>query len=428
MPNLLRLLVTLSLLATLLLPQIVIAAENEEDTAVLVIAGEDELANAAFAHPYLAVLFKVEWCEHCKELAPEWASAALELKRKGSKIALAMVNGEDQPNFKLNVKYGLKAFPTIKIVSQGDIDHPFNYTGPRTASGIVQYLEQHFEAMPQELTSKKQVENFEKQKIDTDVGAKKPAIVAYIGTQPTHFAAKIAFLHMSDTLVGQIVAAYTTDPSLLLEKDHKCSSPSRKTSEQNSNDCDSPFAIMMKPGEKKHPRYQGDFSTDLLIKWATSHATPLVSRYLKSDKDALKEFSYAFQVPLPHVIIAVAKARDITTAALTLISEAAEANDDLKFTITSSQDGEGAPLLKSLGVAEDAPAPLFIIFDALKNEMYLKTGMKLENLPEFLEEYKVGALTPFGTSTKRKEMEKEGEAKAGETDEKIKSSVVHSEL
>ncbi|KAG7675201.1 hypothetical protein KSW81_002703 [Nannochloris sp. 'desiccata'] len=400
-------LITLTL-TTLLFSQTCTAANNEEDNPVLVIAGEDELAAAAKAHPYLAVEFYVPWCDHCKALASEWALAASELKKSGSNVVLATANGEEQKNYALNSKYQIKAFPTMKIFQHGNIDHPFNYTGPRTAQEIVQYLEQHAEAAPNELKTIKEAHN---QRI---------------------LLRKWRFLQMADRVVGEIVAAYVTDPSSLLDKGIKCPSPSEKNKVEINDDCDSPFAVMIKPNDTKHPRYQGEFTLDLLIQWALSHATPLVSRYFKDDPEALRDFARAFRVPLPQAIIAFEKARDINKIAYDAVSAAAEANDDLKFTVTAQGAEHGEPLLKSLGVAGDAPAPLFIIFDAKKNEKYLKTGMKLENLPEFIEEYKVGALTSFQgkSSTKSNEgqVEERNTNKNKTVERKNTSDEPHSEL
>jgi len=425
-----RVLIVLTL-TTLLFSQTSTAANNEEDNPVLVIAGKDELAEAAKAHPYLAVEFYVPWCDHCKALAPKWAAAAAQLKKSGSKVVLATINGELEKNFALNSQYQIQAFPTINIFQNGDIDHPFNYTGPRTAQGIAQYLEQHAEEAPKELTTKKEVETFLAPKATSAAG--KPVIVAYIGSQPTHSAAKVAFLQMADRLVGEIVAAYVTDPSFLLDEGGKkqCPSPSKKNKVEINDDCDSPFAVMTKPNDTKHPRYEGQFTLDLLIQWALSHATPLVSRYFKNEPEALEGFARSFQMPLPQAILAFENARDITQGAYDAISAAAEANDDLKFTVTAQGEEEGEQLLRSLGVGQDAPAPLFIIFDAKKNEKYLKTGMKLENLPEFIEEYKKGALTPFkGKSTRHSEeaAEEESKKETNTVEEKSTSSDAHSEL
>ena len=132
------------------------------------------------------------------------------------------------------------------------------------------------------------------------------------------------------------------------------------------------------------------------------------------------------------MIVAFKKAIDINTAAYDALSAAAEANDDLKFTVTAQDQGE--KLLKSLGVGVDAPTPLFLIFDVLKNKKYLKTGIKLENLPEFIEEYKVGALTPFeGKSGSSEEKEKaRTEEKTRKSEKKSEKSAdaggAHSEL
>ncbi|XP_012521836.1 protein disulfide-isomerase A6 homolog [Monomorium pharaonis] len=92
------------------------------------------------------VEFYAPWCGHCKNLAPEWAAAATELKGKVKLGALdATVN-----TLKAS-KYEIKGYPTIKFFAPGkkDADSVQDYDGGRTSGDIVNWaLEKLAENIP----------------------------------------------------------------------------------------------------------------------------------------------------------------------------------------------------------------------------------------------------------------------------------------
>ena len=71
-------------------------------------------------------------CGHCKNLAPEWAKAATELK---GKVKLGAVDATVHNN--LGQRYGVRGYPTIKYFGPGSKSNPEDYDGGRTASDIV---------------------------------------------------------------------------------------------------------------------------------------------------------------------------------------------------------------------------------------------------------------------------------------------------
>lgn len=80
------------------------------------------------------VEFFAPWCGHCKNLEPEWKSAARELKGKVKLGAVdATVYGA------LAQKYGVQGYPTIKYFAAGAKSSPSDYDGGRTSSDIVQW-------------------------------------------------------------------------------------------------------------------------------------------------------------------------------------------------------------------------------------------------------------------------------------------------
>ncbi|XP_029451753.1 protein disulfide-isomerase A6 [Rhinatrema bivittatum] len=80
------------------------------------------------------VEFFAPWCGHCKNLEPEWAAAATEVKEQTKgKIKLAAVDAT--VNQMLTSRYGIRGFPTIKIFQKGE--DPIDYDGGRSKADIV---------------------------------------------------------------------------------------------------------------------------------------------------------------------------------------------------------------------------------------------------------------------------------------------------
>lgn len=86
------------------------------------------------------VEFFAPWCGHCKNLAPEWESAAKQLK---GQVSLGAVDATEHQG--LASKYGVKGYPTIKMFPAGKKKKARDYQGPREAAGIVAYALQQLD-------------------------------------------------------------------------------------------------------------------------------------------------------------------------------------------------------------------------------------------------------------------------------------------
>lgn len=93
---------------------------------------DEELAK----HSLTLVEFYAPWCGHCKKLAPEYETAATELKADG--ITLAKIDASAEENTEVAQRFGIRGFPTLKIFRHGTVASDYN--GGRTAGEIVTYM------------------------------------------------------------------------------------------------------------------------------------------------------------------------------------------------------------------------------------------------------------------------------------------------
>jgi protein disulfide-isomerase A6 len=80
------------------------------------------------------VEFYAPWCGHCKNLAPQWETAANKLK---GVVKLGAINVDEEANKPIGSQYGITGFPSIKIFGLDKKKNAVDYSGPREAKDIV---------------------------------------------------------------------------------------------------------------------------------------------------------------------------------------------------------------------------------------------------------------------------------------------------
>lgn len=377
---------TATFLMMLILAALLPVSRLKLEEATITIKGPSELESAVAQTlgGILALEVYAPWCGYCKKLEPHWKEAARRLVEGGgdaSMTRLAQADATLAGNKQLHANFGIKGYPTILIFRDGDLHHPTRYNGPRDADGIVNYFKERTRQSPcQHLQSKEQLESFLQSVLHTS------AIIACIPTSSSAESHISALQRMGQQLlwIGDGLSTscgYVTDRTLVTSQ--LCDS---------AHDCDSPFAMLYDESGNNPYNYTGAFDPDLLSSWAASRSTPLVAEW-HDTKHAGGDFYKSYSVPLPRVIVIVdsEKAMDLARPEL---EAAARANDDLKFFLTSKLSGKKL-INNVLLVPPSEPSVIFIIEESKANRKYLKSGMELEKLPEFIEEYRVGALSAF---------------------------------
>jgi thioredoxin domain-containing protein 5 len=106
---------------------------GSEESAVVDLT--DENFKSTTAEGFWLVEYFAPWCGHCKRLMPTWEHLAKELK---GKFNIAKVDCTSQKQ--TCADFGVKGFPTIKLVENGKEKEP--YQGARSASAFVKFLKE----------------------------------------------------------------------------------------------------------------------------------------------------------------------------------------------------------------------------------------------------------------------------------------------
>lgn len=96
--------------------------------------GSDTFPEFVDTHALVLAKFYAPWCGHCKTLAPEYETAATELKAKD----ISLVEIDCTESQELCAEHKVQGYPTLMVFRDGQ---PAPYNGGRTSPQIIKYME-----------------------------------------------------------------------------------------------------------------------------------------------------------------------------------------------------------------------------------------------------------------------------------------------
>merc|ERR1719160_2478211 len=85
-------------------------------------------------HKHVLVQFYAPWCGHCKQLAPEYAKAAVQLKAASPPVHVIKVDAMAETQ--LAEKHKVSGYPQIMFFADGKVTE---YTGVRTSENLIRW-------------------------------------------------------------------------------------------------------------------------------------------------------------------------------------------------------------------------------------------------------------------------------------------------
>lgn len=312
------------------------------------------------ANHYVMVEFYAPWCGHCQALAPEYATAATELKSSG--VYLAKVDASVEAE--LSQEHGVQGYPTIMFFVDGK---PKPYSHHRTSEAIVSWIKKKVGPAVSEVTSASDVQ-------------------AILETGNTIVVA--LFDNFEGTEVEEYASAARQEDDVLFYQTKSKEVADLFHIKQSTK---APALVLLKSAAEKVVLYDGDFKRASLSEFVLANKLPLVSIFSRDTATAIFESSIKKQ------IILFASPEDAKNV-LPAYEEAARAyKGKIIFVYVDSTDEEvGKPIVDFFGVTVDKPTIVgFMVTDEHPTKYLLEDKLTADKIKDFAAGFLGGKLKQF---------------------------------
>jgi len=337
--------------------------EQLKEGGVLVLT-DDNFEQAVKEHEMLLVEFYAPWCGHCIALEPEYKKAAKMLSEAESPVSLAKVDATKEK--KVAEKFKIEGFPTLKFFNHGQ---PSEYSGPREAEGIVDWLTKKSGPQWTEVDSKVELEKLVKEKEAIAVG--------FFSDLESSWPATKLFREVA-SMVDDVDFYIVSKPATMKEIG-----------------ATEATIRVMKSFDEPIVEFKETLTKENLKRFIEDAARPLITEFKQEHAHKIFEMEITH-----HFLLFVDKAdKDFDAMLKTLRTVAKEHRQKMTFVHLDIGNEENEGIAEFFGVTKDT-SPTFAIFEMEGSSKYLPAPEKAkeitaENLKTFVVEYFAGKLQKF---------------------------------
>ncbi|MCD7466571.1 hypothetical protein HAX54_003399, partial [Datura stramonium] len=297
--------------------------------------------------------------------------AASELSSHDPPIVLAKSDASDEANRELvAAKYGIKGFPTIKILRDGGKKIQ-DYNGPREAAGIVAYFNKQAGPASAEIKSKEDSANL--------IDEKK---IFVVGIFPDLSGENFEnYLTLAEKLRAEIDFAHTVDAKFL----------------PWGGPVDKPTLRLLKPFDELFVDFE-DFQVDAMEKFITEASIPIVTIYDNDPNNHpyVSKFSRGTNAKVTSANLQAMLFVNFTTELDAFKSKYNDVavlykGNEVRFLLGDVEASDEAFEYFEL---KPEQAPVIIILDT-DDQKYIKDHVQPDALAAWLKDYKDGKLKPY---------------------------------
>ncbi|XP_051113375.1 protein disulfide isomerase-like 1-4 [Andrographis paniculata] len=338
--------------------------ENEEDEMPkfdekdVVVLTDRNFSSFIDDNKFVMVEFYAPWCGHCKELAPEFAAAATELK--GEDVKLAKVDATVENGLAEN--YEVQGFPTVYFFVDGE---HVTYSGHRTKDAIVTWIRKKIGPGISNITTTEDAENI--------LTSENKVVLAFL-----------------NSLVGvdsqEFTAASKLDDSVNF---YQTINPNVAKMFHLEADVNRPAMVLLKKEPEKVTIFDGNFKKSEILKFVSTNKLPLVTTFSRESAPII------FESPIKKQVLLFASSNDSQEVFQTFQEAAKLFKGKLIFVrVDIDNEAVGRPVADFFGVT-DSPAVVGFAGGDDTQKYPFSGEIVLEKLKEFGNDFLEDKLKPI---------------------------------